>query len=105
MKSLINDGFSIDEYISISYAEEERRKTWHYEGVVGYPRDELYEIFYKTPHGEALPIEYSKNVSFTYEECCEYYKEFDDKMLELGNQRKIYALEESKHQELFEWAK
>ena len=25
-------------------------------------------------------------------------------MLELGNQRKIYALEESKHKELFEWA-
>ena len=104
MKSLINDGFSIDEYIRISYTEEERRKTWHYEGIVGDSAEDLYGIFYKTPHGEALPIEFNKNVSFTYEECCEYYKEFDHKMLELGNQRKIYALEESKHKELFEWA-
>ena len=105
MKSLINEGFCIDEYINIYYVEDGHRKTWHYEGVVGYTRDELYEMFYKTPHGEALPIEFKKNVSFTYEECCEYYNEFDDKMLELGNQRKIYALEENKHKKLFEWAK
>ena len=65
MKSLINEGLCIDEYINISYVEENRRKTWHYEGVVGHTRDELYEMFYKTPHGEAFPIEFKKNVSFT----------------------------------------
>ena len=41
MKSLINDGFSIDEYIRISYTEEERRKTWHYEGIVGDSAEDL----------------------------------------------------------------
>ena len=85
--------------------ESERRINYHYYGVVGCPFDELHRIFHETRHGELLPVVTKKNVQFSYEECEEYYKTFDARMLTLGNQRRAYKYFEPQNHDLFEAVK
>lgn len=93
MQNMIDEGFSVDEYMEITYFEDKdlRKKTWHYNGVVGLSRHEMFNIFYKVPHGETLPITLNKKVKYTYAECEIYYKTFIEYELLLGNQRRAYA--------------
>ena len=105
MRGLINNGFSIDEYLNQEYEETERRKIIRFNGVLDYSFDELYQIFHDTKFGKPLPISTRKNVRFTYEECEEYYKTFNERMLTLGNQRRAYKFFETRNRGLFEAAK
>ena len=105
MLDIIDEGFTVDEYLKIEYSKEEGRKNWFYKGVVGYSYYDLFDIFYNTPYGESIPINYRKNVSYSYEECEEYYKTFDAHMLILGNQRRAYQYFSPENKELFEAAK
>lgn len=105
MKDIIDDGFTVDEYMDIKHYEKERRKIWKYEGVVKYTRDEMREIILGTPHGKMPSIELRKRVSFSYEECEEYYKCFDERMLLLGNQIRAYNYYLPQNTPLFEAAK
>ena len=102
MREMIDAGFHVDEYLKIDFEQEDGRKTWHYNGVVGLSRQEMDSVFYRTPHGEPLPIELRSNVSFPYEECAEYYQLFDEESLVLGNQRKAYQHYMMRNQELFD---
>lgn len=101
MKCIIEDGFSIDEYLNMDYYIDGHRKNWFYSGVVGESYDEMYDLFYSTPHGEMPPVEIKHNVSFSYEECEKYYKTFDKRMLELGNQRRAYEFLAGRNNRLF----
>lgn len=105
MNDMIARGFSVDEYMNITYSEENdgrNRKNWHYEGVVGLSEYELSEMFYKSPHGEKLPIDPKMNVKYSYDECEEYYKTFSEYELLLGNQRRAYAFYADKNKPIFD---
>ena len=101
MRRLIDNGFSIDEHLSIEYNEDRWRKTWHYSGVVGESSAEISQMFYNTPHGEMLPVNSRKNVSYSYEECKPYYKTFSKRMLTIGNQRRAYSFFSKQNEPLF----
>ena len=106
MQKLLDDGFSIDEFLRMEYELDQtrNRKTWRYCGVTGYSMEELEHLFYSTEPGEMIPLITRKNVRFSYEECETYYKTFDERMLTLGNQRLAYRFFEPQNHALFEAA-
>lgn len=106
MQKLLDDGFSIDEFLRMEYELDQtrNRKTWRYYGMTEYSIEELYRLFHSTEHGEMIPLITRKNVRFSYEECETYYKTFNERMLTLGNQRQAYKFFELQNHTLFEAA-
>lgn len=105
MRQLIDDGFCIQEELSVRCEESNERKTWIYEGTLDCSFELLQNAFHRASYGQALPLVANRSVSFSYDTCEAYYHTFDRDLLELGNQRRWYAIEERKQKGLFEAAR
>lgn len=101
IKKLIQDGFSIDENLTVTYEEKGYDKRWRYEGMIGPSYEKCRKMLSNTMAKGKL-IEVMKNVSYTYEECEEYYLSLDEKILMLGNQIRAYYHKQEENKPLFE---
>ncbi len=104
MNNLIDSGFSINEYLIQKITESQGRRELCYRGVIECSREDLERVFYHTRYGEPLEVRQRRNVSFSYDECKQYFKTFDEKMMILGNQRAAYQALEPRNHALFEAA-
>ena len=91
MRRMIEDGFSVEECVTLRCEEVPNGKRWIYEGVLGLPDDEFENLFSDLPFGELPPIGLNRQVCYSYDQCENYYKTFDERLLTLGNQYRNYG--------------
>lgn len=101
IKELIQDGFSIDETLTLTYEENGNQKAWYYKGTIG-PSYERCKKTLSDTMAKGKLIKVKKNVSYTYEECEKYYLSFDEKILKLGNQIRVYYNTQEENKPLFD---
>lgn len=105
MERKLSDGFYIDEFIRAEFHETSDSKNYKFFGVLDMDRSELETLLYTHDQEYIRSIYLKRGIRYTLDECKVFYREFDEDILDLGNQPRAYAASYSDNAELFEAAR
>jgi len=105
MERKLSDGFYIDELIRVEYEENADSRSYKFFGVLDMERAELETLLYTHSEDYIRAVYLKSGIRYTLEECKEFYREFEEDILLLGNQPRAYIASYRDNSELFETAK
>lgn len=105
MERMLSEGFCIDEDIRVEFEETSDSRNYKFSGVLDMERAELERLLYTHDEEYIRAIYLKKGIRYTLKECKEFYREYGDDILELGNQPRAYADSGRENAKLFAAAK
>ena len=105
MERKLFDGFYIDEFIRVEFEDTVDSKNYKFYGVLDMERAEMEKLLYTHDQEYIKSIYLKKGLRYTLEECKEFFREYGDDILELGNQPRAYVDSYRANAKLFEVAK
>jgi len=105
MERKLSDGFYIDEFIRVEFEETENGREYKFYGTLDMEKNELEDLLYTHSEDYIRELYLKKGIRYTLEECKEYYREFEEDILMLGNQPRVYGDSYKKNERLFEAAR
>ncbi len=105
MERKLSDGFYIDEFIRVEFEDTIDSKNFKFFGVMDMERTEVERLLYTHDEKYIRAVYLKKGIRYTMDECREFYREFDEDILELGNQPRVYATSHMANLKLFEVAR
>ena len=105
MERKLSDGFYIDEFIRVEFEDAIDTKNYKFYGVLDMERGEIEKLLYTHNEEYIRNLYLKKSIRYTLDECKEFYREYGDDILELGNQPRAYVDSYKANEKLFEAAK
>ena len=105
MERKLSDGFYIDEFIRVEFEETAGSKNYKFFGALDMEKSELEKLMYTHDKEYISSIHLKCGLRYTMEECKEFYREYGDDILELGNQPRAYAASYRANAALFKAAR